>query len=50
MRIASPALVAPGVFMLLRLIMLMSLVALRSITRSLPLNSQLATKKDRSAE
>lgn len=50
MSIASPTLVAAGVLMVLRLITLMTLVALRSTTTSLPLNSQLATKKDRSAE
>ena len=50
MRMASPGLVAPGVLVSLRLMTLISLVAWRSITSSLPLNSQLATKKDRSAE
>jgi hypothetical protein len=47
---ASRALVAPGVGILLRLMTETTLVAWRSITSSLPLNSQLATKKDRSAE
>ena len=42
--------VAPGVWMVLRLITVRILVALRSMTRSLPLNSQEATKKDWSAE
>jgi len=36
--------------MLLRLMTATTLVAWRSITSSLPLNSQLARKKDRSAE
>ena len=42
--------VAPGVWMALRLITLRTFVAARSTTRSLPLNSHEATKKDWSAE
>ena len=42
--------VAPGVWMVLRLITVRIVVALRSMTRSLPLNSQEAMKKDWSAE
>ena len=50
MRMACWALVAPAVTVALRSMTLITLVASRSITSSLPLNSQLATKKDRSAE
>jgi hypothetical protein len=47
---APLGLTTPGALALLRSMTLISVVASRSITRSLPLNSQLATKKDKSAE
>ena len=50
MCIASIGVVAPGVCTALRSTTLRIRVALRSTTRSLPLNSHVATKKDWSAE
>ena len=49
MRMACMGVVAPGVWTVLRLITVRILVAFLSMTRSLPLNSQEATKKDWSA-